>query len=109
MSKRKKTIEELLGETLLSEEGQLYTVPENWIWTNLGSCLENIQYGYTETASSEEIGPKFLRITDIQNDKVDWNSVPYCKINEKDLEKYLLKDDDIVVARTGATTEKLFN
>nr|WP_269671051.1 restriction endonuclease subunit S [Bacillus sp. PLB03] len=93
---------------MLSEEGQLYTVPENWIWTNLGSCLENIQYGYTETASSEEIGPKFLRITDIQNDKVDWNSVPYCKINEKDLEKYLLKDDDIVVARTGATTGKSY-
>ena len=49
-----------------------------------------------------------MRITDIQNDKVDWNSVPYCKINEKDLEKYLLKDDDIVVARTGATTGKSY-
>ncbi|MDC7739549.1 restriction endonuclease subunit S [Bacillus sp. FF-1] len=108
MGKKKKTIEELLEESLVVEEVQPYQVPENWIWINLGSCLESIQYGYTETASSEEIGPKFLRITDIQNDKVDWNSVPYCKINEKDLKKYLLKDDDIVVARTGATTGKSY-
>lgn len=65
--------------------------------------LVQTQYGYTETASSEKVGPKFLRITDIAQDEIDWSNVPYCKISDNDLEKYRLKPGDIVVARTGAT------
>ncbi|MGG6274104.1 restriction endonuclease subunit S [Bacillus velezensis] len=108
MSKKKKTIEELLEETLVSEEKQLYEIPENWIWLSLKNSLNSIQYGYTETSSLQAIGPKFLRITDIQNDKVDWSAVPYCKITEKEFAKYKLEDNDIVVARTGATTGKSY-
>lgn len=65
--------------------------------------LVQTQYGFTETASSEIIGPKFLRITDIAQKNIDWKNVPYCKISESDFEKYKLKPGDIVVARTGAT------
>lgn len=65
--------------------------------------LVQTQYGYTETASSEVIGPKFLRITDIAQNQIDWPNVPYCKISESDFEKYRLRPGDIVVARTGAT------
>jgi type I restriction enzyme S subunit len=65
--------------------------------------LVQTQYGFTETASSEIIGPKFLRITDIAQKNIDWQNVPYCKISENDFEKYKLKPGDIVVARTGAT------
>jgi len=65
--------------------------------------LVQTQYGYTETASSEVIGPKFLRITDIAQNQIDWSNVPYCKISDSDFEKYRLKQGDIVVARTGAT------
>jgi len=65
--------------------------------------LVQTQYGYTETASSDVIGPKFLRITDIAQNQIDWSNVPYCKISNSDLEKYRLKPGDIVVARTGAT------
>nr|WP_227749585.1 restriction endonuclease subunit S [Bacillus amyloliquefaciens] len=72
------------------------------------NSLNSIQYGYTETSSLQAIGPKFLRITDIQNDKVDWSAVPYCKITEKEFAKYKLEDNDIVVARTGATTGKSY-
>ncbi|MGG2064182.1 restriction endonuclease subunit S [Bacillus sp. S14(2024)] len=105
---KKKTIGELLEERKISEEEQLYEIPENWTWINLKNCLDSIQYGYTETSSLQEIGPKFLRITDIQNDSVNWGSVPYCKITEKELQKYRLEDNDIVVARTGATTGKSY-
>lgn len=86
----------------------LYEVPDNWVWVRLKRSLKSIQYGYTESSSHQEIGPKFLRITDIQDDKVDWDSVPYCKISEEDYEKYKLEDHDIVVARTGATTGKSY-
>ena len=47
-----------------------------------------------------------LRITDIQDGSVNWNSVPFTSTNEP--EKYLLHKDDIVFARTGATVGKSF-
>lgn len=62
-----------------------------------------MQYGYTETATTEPVGPKFLRITDIAQNYIDWNGVPYCPICEENHEKYVLSEGDVVVARTGAT------
>ncbi len=70
--------------------------------------VSQVTYGYTEKTRLEEVGPKFLRITDIQDGNVDWNSVPYCQISNDELPKYLLRNDDIVFARTGATTGKSF-
>jgi type I restriction enzyme, S subunit len=78
-----------------------------WEVKELGT-VSAINYGYTESASSEPVGPRFLRITDIQDDHVDWDSVPYCKIESADVAKYRLASGDIVFARTGATTGKSF-
>lgn len=72
----------------------------------LGELAANIQYGFTASANTEKVGPQFLRITDIQNGKVDWTKVPFCKCDE--YEKYKLQADDILFARTGATTGKSF-
>jgi type I restriction enzyme, S subunit len=109
MSKTKqKSMEELLEEALVPEEEQPYKAPENWVWVKLKSCLKNLQYGYTASSSTLEEGPKYLRITDIQNDSVDWETVPHCKIDAELLEKYKLNKGDIVIARTGSTTGKSF-
>jgi len=80
---------------------------EDWEREKLGNVAK-INYGYTEKASIEAIGPRFLRITDIQNHFVNWNSVPFCRINKEQLPKFLLADGDIVFARTGATTGKSY-
>lgn len=64
------------------------------------------QYGYTESASHERVGPHFLRITDIQDGDVNWETVPFCSCAEP--AKYRLDDGDIVFARTGATTGKSY-
>ena len=75
-----------------------------WDRVILREICDSVNYGYTASANQEPIGPKFLRITDIVPDQIDWSSVPYCKINKKDLSKYQLEKGDIVIARTGATT-----
>lgn len=80
---------------------------DDWTETTLGE-VSTVSYGYTDSASNEEVGPKFLRITDIQDSGVDWDSVPYCHIDIKQLQKQRLQDGDIVFARTGATTGKSF-
>lgn len=79
----------------------------SWRDCTLGD-FANSQYGYTEKSSSEKIGPKFLRITDIQDGQVVWTDVPYCKIDDEVKGKYSLAVGDIVVARTGATTGKSY-
>lgn len=80
---------------------------EGWVEKRLGG-FARIHYGYTASASTDAVGPRFLRITDIQDDLVEWESVPYCSIEEATLPKYRLVDGDIVFARTGATTGKSY-
>ena len=72
------------------------------------SDLSNIGYGYTASAKSDRSGIKFLRITDIQNGRVNWKNVPTCDIDQIKFEKYKLTQGDIVFARTGATTGKSY-
>lgn len=79
-------------------------VPEGWQETTLGEISLDISYGYTQSASKKIVGPKFLRITDIQNDFVEWDQVPYCVITDKSYQKYKLSIGDLVVARTGNST-----
>ena len=74
----------------------------------LGVIADSVTYGYTASAITGSHGPRFLRITDIQDGRVDWNSVPTCTIEEMDIRKYGLVPGDIVFARTGATTGKSF-
>lgn len=72
--------------------------------TTLADLCSSIDYGYTASASEDSsVGPKFLRITDIVPEFIDWSSVPHCAIEEKKRQKFLLDAGDIVVARTGAT------
>ena len=74
-------------------------VPEGWKKEHL-SKLVTTQYGYTETASQEEIGPKFLRGTDINKTSyIDWASVPYCPNEKLDFRKYSLSRGDILIIR----------
>jgi type I restriction enzyme S subunit len=64
------------------------------------SELVKTQYGYTESANEKEIGPKFLRVMDINKTNwIDWSSVPYCKISSKNFSKYKLSKGDVVIAR----------
>ncbi len=79
-----------------------------WRTVKLGEICERIDYGFTASADFSTQEPRFLRITDIQNGRVEWDSVPGCKISDAETEQNRLSDGDIVFARTGATTGKSF-
>ena len=78
-------------------------LPQGWERVPLSELCDSIDYGYTASAQAEEIGPKFLRITDIVPDFIDWPAVPHCPIEDDRLNKFRLREGDIVIARTGAT------
>ena len=83
-------------------------LPEGWGWATVQQLATHVQYGHTASAVARDSGVRFLRITDIQDDSVDWSAVPSCDIADDDLRELLLKPGDIVFARTGATVGKSF-
>lgn len=90
------------------KETEIGPVSDEWEVVRLGDVTQRAQYGFTATASQEPVGPKFLRITDIQDGRVNWALVPCCRIERKELEKYRLARGDLLFARIGATTGKSF-
>src|SRR5205814_7088318 len=78
-------------------------IPKGWERKPLSALCDSIDYGYTASAQAEKVGPKFLRITDIVPEFIDWPSVPHCSIDDDRIEKFRLQEGDIVIARTGAT------
>lgn len=82
-------------------------MPEGWCWTTIGDVSSSILYGVSESA--KETGAyKLLRITDIQDNKVNWDSVPHTDFDKDKALNYLLQDGDILFARTGATVGKSY-
>ncbi len=84
-----------------------FDLPNNWAWVRWGDLSYSIQYGYN--APAKERGRiKMVRISDIHDNTVDWTNVPFCDIDEKDINTYLLKTNDILFARTGGTVGKSY-
>ena len=80
-------------------DSELGPAPEGW-GVQAMSALVTTQYGYTESASLEPVGPRFLRGMDINKASyVDWSSVPYCRIDSANHQKYRLSAGDVVVIR----------
>ena len=84
-----------------------YDLPDSWAWSRWGELSDSIQYGYN--APAKQFGRiKMVRISDIHENQVMWENVPYCDIAEEDISTYLLKGNDILFARTGGTVGKSF-
>ena len=77
-------------------------LPSNWVWASLDELMDRLQYGFTAKAKQNSAGPKFLRITDINEGVIDWDTVPNCEIRSSEIEKYRLFEGDIVFARSGS-------
>lgn len=80
-------------------DSPLGPIPERWETLRL-SDLVTTQYGYTESATSEPVGPRYLRGMDINKTSyVDWSAVPYCPIEEKDRAKFEVEPGDVFIIR----------
>ena len=84
-----------------------FDIPDSWEWGRLSNISIKIHYGFTSSAASTG-NAKMLRITDIQNNKVDWPTVPFCTVSAKEKAAYALHNRDIMIARTGGTIGKTY-
>jgi len=84
-----------------------FEIPDSWVWERWGNISQSIQYGYN--APAKDCGRiKMVRISDIQDNSVLWETVPYCDIKENEISTYLLQPNDILFARTGGTVGKSY-
>ena len=78
---------------------------EDWEEKKLGE-IANVEYGYTDK-SAEEGYFRYIRITDIdKNGELILKNKKYIK-NSKETEKFALEENDLLMARTGATFAKV--
>ena len=99
--------EHINGKDVDITEEVPYELPDSWSWSRWGELSDSIQYGYN--APAKQSGRiKMVRISDIRENQVMWENVPYCDIAEEDISTYLLKENDILFARTGGTVGKSF-
>ncbi len=104
-----KLCEQLIEATFYEMFGDPVRNEKNLKQTTLGEISESPQYGLTASAIKNNIGTRFLRITDIDDFGFLGRTEPaYVDIGSKDIDKYKLNENDIVIARTGATAGKSY-
>jgi len=84
-----------------------FDIPQGWEWERWGNVSFSIQYGYNAPAI-ENGDVRMVRISDIQDNKVLWQGVPFCNIAAQEIPNYILEPNDILFARTGGTVGKSF-
>ena len=73
---------------------------EGWVETTLGNVCEKVEYG-TSSKSQPEGSIPVLRMGNIQGGSFDWDKLVYTDI-EEDINKLLLKDNDVLFNRTNS-------
>lgn len=89
----------------ISDKEIPFCIPQNWRWVRWGNLSYSIQYGVNAGAKNQG-KIKMVRISDIQDNSIIWENVPYCDISDNLLSKYVLNENDILFARTGGTVGK---
>jgi type I restriction enzyme S subunit len=87
------------------KDTEIGRIPKEWGVKSIDE-IGTLQYGVTKTATKDDTGIRFLRITDITDHGIKWDGVPYCELTKSELGKYELKQNDVLFARIGATTGK---
>ena len=83
-----------------------FDIPHNWIWTRL-SNIANILGGYAfKSTEYTNTGVRVIRISDFDNGGI-LNDEYKCYHEEEALNKYLLKENDILLCMTGGTVGKV--
>lgn len=106
---KEKAIKQGTMQELLTGKRRLPGFSGDWIKSNIGSCIiEKPSYGINAPAVDfNGFLPRYIRITDISEDG------RYCKdaqasVSAENVEPFLLKTNDIVLARTGASVGKSY-
>ena len=79
-----------------------------WQQATFGKCCNPLEYGMNAPAKEYDGKNKYIRITDIDEDTCTYKSDDIVSPNAMLEDKYRVKKNDILFARTGASTGKAY-
>ncbi len=98
----------LIDSQFLNVFGDPLANPKKWVAGKFDDHLTLVQYGprfFNEAYSSD--GIRIVRITDLDRQgRLEYDAMPRMTVSEKDRESFLLRNGDLLLARSGATVGK---
>ena len=85
-----------------------FTFEQKWEYSTIGECSISLEYGMNATAIKYDGKHKYIRITDIDEETSAFIPNPLSSPDGELEEKYLVKENDILFARTGASVGKSY-
>ena len=79
-----------------------------WEKTSIGDCCSDLEYGMNAASKNFDGVNKYIRITDIDELTAEYKQDSLVSPDALLEDKYLIKDGDILFARTGASTGKTY-
>ena len=79
-----------------------------WQHTTIGDCCSPLEYGMNAPAKEYDGANKYIRITDIDEDTCTYKCDDVVSPNAQLEDKYKVRKNDILFARTGASTGKAY-
>jgi len=76
-------------------------LPPRWYWSTIGALCSKPEYGWT-TKATPAGQTRFLRTTDISGPFIDWETVPFCRLEPAKGRRFRLQQGDIVISRAGS-------
>lgn len=77
-------------------------VPEGWSVKKVVEFTEEHKQGYYTKNPYSEQGTYLIRITDLNNPKIDYSDMPMLVVDEKEYDQFKVKVGDFLFARSGA-------
>ena len=102
-----KTKGQIEGEKLLVPKLRFKEFNNQWRKIKLKDISTDISYGMNSAATEYDGFNKYIRITDIDEETSLYNNNPVSPSGNL-YDKFLVKDNDILFARTGASTGKAY-
>ena len=82
---------------------------EPWESSTIGECCSSLEYGMNAAAKEFDGINKYIRITDIDENTFTYSKQDVVSPSGVLEDKYLVRENDILFARTGASVGKTYH
>lgn len=89
----------------ITKEEIPFELPTGWEWVRLGWLLPDYQNWVSSRGDSQGSMVTVLRLADIKNQSISLSNTREIIINEKDILKYWIKKNDILITRVNWSTD----
>ena len=83
-------------------ETPLGKIPKTWKIKRMKELTLDHKQGYYTKEKYVENGVRLIRITDLMNPKISWNTMPRLDVDKKTYEQFKVEKGDFLFARSGA-------